>query len=121
MPDLLFVAREHLDRLHETYLDGPADLAVEIISPDSLGRDRGEKFAEYESAGLPEYWLIDPIRRQAEFYELDAHGHYRLVVAGQSGRYHSRALPGLWLEVDWFWQSPLPDPIEILEQLGLFA
>ena len=40
-PDLLFVAREHLDRLKEAYLDGPADLAVEIVSPESAGRDRG--------------------------------------------------------------------------------
>ena len=24
-PDLLFVANEHADRLHETYIDGPAD------------------------------------------------------------------------------------------------
>jgi len=43
-PDLLFVASEHLERLKETYLDGPADLVVEVVSPDSVGRDRGEKF-----------------------------------------------------------------------------
>ncbi|RMF37961.1 MAG: Uma2 family endonuclease, partial [Chloroflexi bacterium] len=56
-PDLLFVSREHLDRLKKTYLDGPADLVVEIISPESIGRDRGEKFWEYQEAGIPEYWL----------------------------------------------------------------
>ena len=45
-PDLLFVAnkREHL--LKETYLDGAADLAVEIVSPESLRRDRSDKFIE---------------------------------------------------------------------------
>lgn len=59
-PDPLFVAREHLERLKETYLDGPADLAVEIVSPESAGRDRGDKFYEYEQASIPEYWLIDP-------------------------------------------------------------
>lgn len=55
-----FVASEHLDRLKETYLDGPADLVVGIVSPDSVGRDRGEKFYEYAQGGVPEYWLIDP-------------------------------------------------------------
>jgi len=45
-PDILFVAREHLDRLKDTYLDGPADLVVEIVSSDSRARDRGEKFYE---------------------------------------------------------------------------
>src|SRR5438067_974188 len=29
-PALLFVAREHLDRLRRTYLGGPADLVVEV-------------------------------------------------------------------------------------------
>jgi Uma2 family endonuclease len=50
-PDLLFVAAAHLDRLQEAYLDGPADLVVEIVSPESAGRDRGEKFIEYEAVG----------------------------------------------------------------------
>lgn len=37
-PDLLFVARQNLDRLKETHLDGPADLIVEIVSPESRAR-----------------------------------------------------------------------------------
>ena len=69
-PDLLFIAQEHLDRLKGTYLEGPADLVVEIVSPDSGARDRGEKFYEYERGGVPEYWLLDYARRQAEFYQL---------------------------------------------------
>lgn len=32
-PDLIFIKNEHLSRLKKNYLDGPADLAVEIISP----------------------------------------------------------------------------------------
>ena len=34
-PDLLFIASMHLSRLQRNYLDGPADLVVEIISPGS--------------------------------------------------------------------------------------
>jgi Uma2 family endonuclease len=105
-PDLLFVAREHLDRLKETYLDGPADLVVEIVSPESLGRDRGEKFYEYEQAGIPEYWLIDPQREQAEFYQLDERGRYRLIWPDAGGVYRSKVLEGFWLRVDWLWHPP---------------
>jgi Uma2 family endonuclease len=64
-PDILFVATPNLSRLKSTYLDGPADLVVEIISPDSRARDRGEKFYEYEQGGVREYWLIDPLRKQS--------------------------------------------------------
>ncbi len=38
----------------------------------------------YEQAGIPEYWLIDPDARRAEFYTLDAEGRYVLVLRGAS-------------------------------------
>ena len=89
-PDSLFVAQEHLGRLKETYLDGPADLAVEIISPESMARDRGDKFYEYAQGGVPEYWLMDPQARWVEFYRL-AREHYRPAFSGDEGVYHSEA------------------------------
>lgn len=110
-PDILFVATAHLPRLHKTYLDGAADLVVEIISPESIGRDRGEKFREYEEAGIPEYWLIDPEKRRAEFYQLDAAGAYQLLPSNADGHYHARVPQGFWLDVGWLWQEPLP-PVE---------
>ena len=120
-PDLLFVAREHLDRLKDTHLDGPADLVVEIVSPESVGRDRGEKFYEYERAGIPEYWLLDPERRWAEFYQLKG-GRYHLILGGEEGEYHSAVLPGFWLRVEWLWQEPLPTPLRTLAEIvGLDA
>ena len=118
-PDLLFVASAHLDRLRETYLDGPADLVVEIVSPESIGRDRGEKFYEYEQAGIPEYWLIDPQRERAEFYQLDEHGRYRLVWPDTEGVYRSKVLEGFWLRVDWLWQPPRV--LEVLRELHLIG
>jgi Uma2 family endonuclease len=33
-------------------LDGPADLVVEVVSPESRLQDRGEKRAEYELRGV---------------------------------------------------------------------
>ena len=116
-PDLVFVASEHLDRLKETYLDGPANMVVEIVSPESVGRDRGEKFYEYERAGIPEYWLIDPLREQAEFYQLGAKGRYRMVMPEAEGIYHSAVVPGFWLCVDWLWQTP--PVLQVLRELKI--
>lgn len=59
-PDLLFVTRENLSRLEGVYLDGPADLAIEVVTSGSRLRDRGEKLAEYEMGGVREYWVLDP-------------------------------------------------------------
>nr|HID13281.1 Uma2 family endonuclease [Anaerolineae bacterium] len=117
-PDVLFVAKSHLDRLKETYLDGPADLVVEVMSPDSVARDRGEKFYEYARGGVSEYWLIDPDVEWAEFYHLGEDGRYRTAFAGTEGEYHSRAVPGFWLRVEWLWQEPLPHPLRALGQIA---
>lgn len=118
-PDLLFIAREHLDRLQNTYLNGPADLVVEIVSPESRSRDRGAKFYEYEQAGVREYWLIDPLRRQAEWHQLGSDGVYRPIPIGSDGTLRSVVLEGLWLQVDWLWQTPLPGLLTVLQAWGL--
>jgi len=112
-PDLLFVARAHLGWLKETHLEGPADLVVEIVSPESLARDRGTKFDEYETGGVQEYWLLDPDRQWAEFYHLEK-GRYRPTFSGDAGIYRSHVLPGFWLRVEWLWQEPLPPMEDVL-------
>ena len=116
-PDLLFVAREHADRIQGTYLDGPADLVVEIMSPESEERDRGAKFVEYEAGGVPEYWLLDPVRQEAYFYQRSADGRYHLQPLGPDGRYHSAALPAFRLRPAWLWLRPLPPVPNVLAEI----
>jgi Uma2 family endonuclease len=116
-PDILFIAARNLGRLQDTFLDGPADLVVEIISPESQARDRGAKFYEYEQAGIPEYWLIDPLREEVEFYQLDERGRYRLTLPDQVGIYLSQALTGLGLRVNWLWHPP--PVLQALQELRL--
>jgi Uma2 family endonuclease len=65
-----------------------------------------------------EYWLLDPIRRQAEFYQLGDDGLFRAVPASADGVYHSRALPGLWLRTQWLWQDPPPRLLDVLRDWG---
>lgn len=115
-PDILFVHRQNTHRLKPTYLDGAADLVVEIISPESEQRDRVQKFAEYERGGVREYWLIDPEKQQAEFYVLGEESRYVLQMKGSSGEYHSTVLEGFWLKLEWLWQ--LPPEVQVLKQWG---
>ena len=118
-PDILFIARENMHRLKDTHLDGPADLVVEVVSPESRSKDRGTKFYEYEQGGVREYWLIDPLRKQAEFYQLGADGVYHIVPVGEDGIYRSMVLQGFWLRIDWLWQEPPPSITSVIKELGL--
>jgi Uma2 family endonuclease len=118
-PDIIFVSSENIDRLKGTHLEGPADLVIEITSPESLERDRRDKLSEYEMGGVREYWIIDPDRKEAEFYRLDEHGNYRLIFEGRGGEYRSEVVPGFWLRVDWLWEEPLPMVLDIIKKLGL--
>ena len=113
-PDLIFVQKDRAHLLTRHYLDGPADLAIEIISPESNKRDRKVKFAEYQIAGIREYWLIDPDKQTAEFYQLDEEGTYEAATLDEEGVYHSQVIHGFRLRVDWLWQSPMPATLPII-------
>lgn len=113
-PDLLVLRPAHYERIREQYIDGAADVVVEIVSPGSAAVDRGDKFVEYEAAGVPEYWLIDPIRHALTVYALDDDGHYRALAADDTGKVASRVLPGFTLMPATLWQETLPTSVAIM-------
>lgn len=108
-PDVLYVAEENLHRFRRTFVDGPADLAVEVVSPESRERDCVVKFREYQQAGVREYWLVDPAERTAQVFRLVAGHAYELVPPGTPPRLRSDVVPGLWIDVEWLWSE---DPDE---------
>jgi Uma2 family endonuclease len=120
-PDIFFVAAKNLGRLTDEQLDGPADLVIEVISDESVSRDRDDKYYEYEEGGVREYWIIDPRphRQRAHFYVLDEYGHYQSIKVGSDGIYHSTAVPGFWLKVDWLWTAELDDVAALAQVVGL--
>ena len=117
-PDILFVSASEFHRIKKNYLDGGADLLIEIVSPSTEGIDRDAKFKEYEQAGIKEYWIIDTIRRRADFYQLNAQGFYEVVPSDNNGIYFSIVIDGLWLKTEWLWQ-PLPLEINIYKEWSL--
>ena len=68
---------------------------------------------------MREYWLIDPDRKQAEFYSLAADGIYRPVPLAEGQVFRSPVLEGLWLNVEWLWQEPLPLLMAVLKEWKL--
>lgn len=96
MPDLLFVAASRAAIFQPKSCDGPPDLALEIVCPESTARDWRVKFGEYEALGIREYWIVDPQAKGVEAYELDDAETYQLLP-NHDGSIHSFVLPGWWL------------------------
>jgi Uma2 family endonuclease len=117
-PDVMYVAEEHRDRLRRNHLAGPADLAVEIVSPESKRRDRVDKLGEYEAGGVREYWLIDPDTQDVAIRFLGDDGRYQLADLGD-GVIRSRVLEGVWIRTEWLWQETPPPLLWVLKQWGL--
>jgi Uma2 family endonuclease len=124
-PDLAFVSTERLHLRKRGYVDGPPDVAVEIVSSDSVERDYEIKRRHYEKAGVVEYWIIDPDERRATFLvrppdakpgAQSPHPAFE-AAALPGGVFDSRAIPGLRLDTAWLWQRPLPSALGVVTSL----
>lgn len=73
LPDLIVAVEDRLHNLTDERFPGAPDLVVEVISEDSVHRDRVEKFLEYEREGVREYWLIDsrPAHASVDVFTLE--------------------------------------------------
>lgn len=77
-----------------------ADLVVEVVSPDDPQRDRVVKRREYALAGIPEYWIVDPVAGHVTVLALEGtayveHGDF---LPGEVAT--SRVLDGFVVAVD---------------------
>ena len=64
-PDLLIVC----DKIEKKFLDFPPVLVVEILSPSTASKDRGEKMELYQSQKVKYYLIVDPQFKKLEIYE----------------------------------------------------
>lgn len=77
-PDLVVLLDVNDPRNQNAFWLG-ADLVVEIVSPDNVERDTVMKRADYAAAGIPEYWIVNPVEETITVLQLDgsayvAHG-----------------------------------------------
>ena len=66
-------------KLDEKGCHGAPDWIIEIVSPSSKSRDYMTKLFKYRTAGVREYWIVDPDKQMVMVYgfESDAVEQYR--------------------------------------------
>lgn len=69
-PDVSFVRAERLPAGWESsaMMTVPADLAVEVVSPDDVYYDVEKKVREYLDAGFGTVWVVDPSQRRVRTF-----------------------------------------------------
>ncbi|MBA2755614.1 MAG: Uma2 family endonuclease [Chloroflexia bacterium] len=98
-PDLLLVTGSRRHIVEKAYLTAAPDLLIEIVSPSSRRRDRGEKMALYASHGIRENGLADPDTKALMIFALVDTSYVR-VAPDDRGRLRTTVLTDLVIVPD---------------------
>ena len=92
--------RQNAARIGEPFWEG-ADLVMEVVSgsDDDRRRDLVTKRSEYEQAGIPEYWIIDPREGRITVLHLDGDSYAVHGEFARGSRATSVLLPGFSVDV----------------------
>lgn len=98
-PDLLLLIDQNDVRAQNEFWLG-ADLVIEIVSPDRPERDTVEKVIDYAEAGIPEYWIVNPLDETITVLALAGESYEAYGVFHRGERAVSKLLDGFGTGVD---------------------
>ncbi len=110
-PDILLVAVERLDIVRNR-VEGPPDLAIEVLSPSSRRTDEVLKRRAYERWGTRELWVVDPDVERVRVYRIEEDGQFgraRELSAEHGEAIETPLLPGFSMTLVELFGDPLLD------------
>ena len=95
-PDVVFFRQErrHLVDMMAATRAAP-DLAVEVLSRSSEARDRGRKMQLLARYGVPECWIVDPVKNTLEIHLLRGPAYERVAAHDEHEQVQSPTLADL--------------------------
>ncbi|MFE0425725.1 Uma2 family endonuclease [Streptomyces sp. NPDC058953] len=98
-PDVIVMSAETVEGYGQTRLPaGSVTLAVEVVSPESVSRDRETKPVKYARAGIPHYWRVENDGGRAVVYVFEREPTTGQYVA--TGIFHDRLKVSVPFPVD---------------------
>ena len=106
VPDLVYVrtGREYLVR--GSVVSGAPDLVVEVLSQDRA-KDLIRNRQWYAEAGIPEYWILDPVNDTLTILELSAGQYIERATLGRNDVLTTPTLPGLSVPLAELFDDPV--------------
>ena len=68
-PDISVIC--DLDKINHKGCNGAPDFIIEIVSPSSQRMDYLTKLFKYRSAGVREYWIVNPVTKTVQVYSFE--------------------------------------------------
>ncbi len=68
-PDISVICDKN--KLDEYGCNGAPDWVIEIVSPSTERMDYGIKLFKYRSAGVREYWIVNPLNRNVNVFDFE--------------------------------------------------
>lgn len=59
------------DKIDEKGCHGAPDWLIEVVSPATQSRDYGIKLFKYRTAGVREYWIVNPMKKIVNVYDFE--------------------------------------------------
>jgi Uma2 family endonuclease len=116
-PDLLLVAVGRRDIVRNR-VEGPPDLAIEVLSPSSRRIDEMLKRRAYERCGVAELWILDPDIERVRLYRRAEDGRpfgRAIELSAEHGDVlETPLLPGFRIAVAELFADPMLDDIDLL-------
>ena len=66
-PDISVICDKH--KLDDRGCNGAPDWIIEIVSPSTEHMDYGINLFKYRSAGVREYWIVNPLKQTVMVYD----------------------------------------------------
>jgi len=113
-PDLVFYSAEKMAsgevERDPKRLRVPPDLVVEIISPSTGSRDRVLKYRRYAEFGVRGYWLVDPLQRTFQAFQLEQGRYFDEATLADDEEFAPTLFPNFKLSMsELFGPRPAPN------------
>ncbi len=108
-PDLMVVCDER--KIQEGNCHGAPDLVVEVLSRSTKKRDLTAKLSLYNTAGVREYWVVDPEALTIRSYIPGPDGRYRCASMATHGeQMTSHCFPDLSADTGFIFRNIVKEP-----------
>ena len=102
MPDVYFYRGTPNNKQYDYFLEGPAEIVVELLQPGCEHYGKKTKRDRYQAAGISELWLIDPAKKEIALLQLHSES-YQQQHPDASGRYRVSSIDGLTFFPEKLW------------------